>query len=480
MNHYREVRSNHLKDGLLNSVRIIIFIIGISSTLYIAYNVSHPGYDYLYLLPLIYSILFTYIISPILFKKKNIFLIVFSIYTFVRYIILPTLIVYSNHYDGRSSIPPLDSSFELAIWLLIYEMIIICTVLYLLFKNCDLNSDIHTRKINGPNNYFIYIVFISITFILVLLQPSTLQSFYFLIPPDGLVNWTEGSLISSIIFYFLVISKFIVFVLLMSFFYKKYLLTNSKIYILLSFLVTFMNIFIIFGSNRANFIITAVASMVLFYKLYPKQSRIASIVLVIFIILSVSLISVHRDHATYTDGNNQIVDVTNTLQIYMGGPYNVAIATEAAKNNEDARNIMNFGYDMLRSTLGPNLLLQGVDLKSSASYFNERIYFEEHNTQIIPMIGQGYFFFGFLFSPIIMISFMIFARILINYQYNQARIELYFFLTITIIRIGISMGQNGSILMNDTSFFLLLFIFIYYFNNRIVVKKRSKNSNLNY
>lgn len=126
---------------------------------------------------------------------------------------------------------------------------------------------------------------------------------------------------------------------------------------------------------------------------------------------------------------------------------------------------------MLRPTLGLNVLLKNLDLKTSTNYFNERIYFEERSTQIIPIIGQGYFFFNFVFSPVIMIMFLFFVRFLINVRQKKARIELIFFLSITIARIGLALGQNGSILMNDTSFFLLLFIFVYYFNNKIVLKK---------
>lgn len=465
-----------IKITALNFTRIIVFIISIISSFFIAYNFNQSGYEYLFILPLAYGIVYVFFLAPVLFKNTNAFLVVFVIFTFTRYVVLPNLLVYTNYYGGNSSVPPLSSSYQLAIWLMVYEIVVVAIAIYLIFRNVDLNKLNESKNIKTPNNFIVYFLFLTITLLLIGSKPSVLNSFYFIIPPDNLTGFDGRGLLSSITFYFLVISKYIVYLMLMTLLYKMFSKKNRKIYIFLSFIVTALNILVIYGDNRADFIITAIVSITIFYKLYPKQSKLAIIVLILSMFVAVSFINTHRDHATRTGGADQVLDITNTLQIYMGGPYNVAIAIEAAKLNQEARSIAHFGYDILRPTLGFNLLLKNIDMKMSGNYFNERIYFSDHTTQIIPMIGQGYFFFGFIFSPIVMILFLFFVKYLITVREGKARIELVFFLSIPITRIGLAMGQNGSILMNDTSFFLLLSLAIYYLNNKLTLNKSVPNT----
>lgn len=455
-----------IKFYLFCLTNILIFIISISAGFYTAYNVNQPGYSGIYILPAVYGVIFIVFISPILFFRNNIFVSVFTIVSFTRYVLLPFLIVYTGFYDGRSSVPPVDSSFNMAIKLMLYELITVSIALFFIFKNLKTES-IKAVKVKLPDNNFIYIAFLFMSLLLALITPSVFNSFYLISPPDELFKFNSGSTLSSITFYCLVISKYFLFLMIITFFYKRYLITNNKFYIFLSFLLTLLNISIVFGANRADFIVTAIVSLVLFNILYPKQSRLAIVVITLFIILITNSINEHRDHASYTGGEDKIKDITNTIQIYLGGPYNVAIAIEAARNNPQARDISHFGFDMLRPTLGPNVLLKNLEMKMSSDYFNERIYFSNHKAQIIPIIGQGYFFFGFVFSPIIMIGFLIFVRYLLKVLYNQKRIELLFFLLIPVTRIGLAMGQNGSILMNDISFFLILSMLMYYINNKI-------------
>lgn len=472
MNYYQDILGENRKKSknIYQAIRIAVFLVSIMATFYIAYNVDHPGYDELFILPIVYGIVFILFISPVLFKNTNIFLTVFTAVSFTRYIVLPSLIVYSGLYGGRSAVPPLASSYELALRLMVYELIIVTAVMYFIFKKINVKPSLQSGEIKLPKNIFIYLVFLALTVLLVGMNPGVLKSFYFIIPPDDLVGFGGGSVFSSISFYFLAISKYIIYILLMSYLNKKYIMTNNKFYIAYSFILTLMNIFVIFGANRADFVITTIVSVIVFYKLYPRQSKIASFVIIILMIFITGFISSHRDNATYSDGADPVLDLTNTLQVYLGGPYNVAIATEAANENPEGRSIIHFGYDILRPAMGFNVLLKELDWKMSSDYFNERIYFTDQKSHIIPIIGQGYFYFGFMFSPIIMIMFLYFVSFLIKTIQKQSRIELIFFLTIPIARIGLAMGQNGSILVNDTSFFLLLSLVVYYFNNKITFK----------
>lgn len=459
-----------LNRHFYNIIKTIILLWSIVASVYVYYTTDHDGYENLYLQPLVFSIIFILLLSPLLFKNNNIFISIFSIVAFIRYTILPVLIVYTNYYGGRSLVPPNAASYSNAINLMIYELVVISIIIYIVFKKSS-NKNNNITEYFVPKNNFIYILFILFSISMLIISPNSIRYFSFLAPTENTLNLGEGSNLNSITFYLLLTSKYLVFLLIMSGLYKKYLKTKGKIYVLFSLIVVLVNISIIFGSNRADFIIPAIASLLLFYKMYPRYGKIVSVFIGVLIISITLLISNERSLASYTDGSNVLVDTTDLLQIYLGGPYNVAIASEITVSNPQQRNLGYFAYDMLRPTIGMNLLLKQYDVPMSSYIFNERIFFTDQRSHNIPIIGQGYLYFGFILSPIIYIFFIILIKFFLNIIEKERRIELVFFLTIPVARVGLGMGQNGTILMNDISFFLVMSLIIYYLNNKFDIRK---------
>lgn len=453
-------------DILISS---IIFVISTVISFYIANNTEHPGYKNLFLLPLIYGVVYVLFITPIRGRLNNIYIYVFIIVSFTRYVLLPLLITLTKLYGGRSLIPPMDESFRTAIYLMSYEMIIVFLFSYWIFRKYKApNND---GIINYPKSTIVYIIFIGLSLLLSLIFPASLNSFSFLKVGSNFTGLGEVSIVISFITYLLVISKFLIFLLVLNYLKKRYEMNNNKIYVILSLMFVFINITIFFGNNRADYLITTIASVLLFFKLYPSFIRRTIIPLIIIAIIVTTYINENRNHTTLTDGEDSLLDITNTLQIYLAGPYNVAISIEAAKFNEDERNILDLGHELLRPVMGLNVILKQFDVKSTSHFFNERIFYSDHMSQIIPMIGQGYFYLGFFLSPSIFLLYILLVKVFINMRNSYNRIDMYFFLSIPITRIGLAMGQNGSILANDISFFLGLFLTVYYFNNKILLKK---------
>lgn len=450
---------------------VIIMMISVSTSLYIAYNTTNVGYEKLYILPFLFGLMYTFFISPIRRRLNNIYIYVFIAVCFTRYIILPTLITITGHYDGRSSISPNEISFQRAIDLMSYEMIVISIITYFLFRKTYLNNKEKSvyEKVRLPNSIFVYVLFISFSILLGLVFPDSFKSFAFLKPSDDFSNFNSSAMHITLITYSLVISKFLMFVLVMGFFYKKYLVSKNFIYIILSFLAVALSISIFFGANRADYVITTIASILLFGKLYPKHIKLLVIPLLLIFILTVSIINEERNNAVSAE--DPLVELTNTLQIYLAGPYNVAISIEAADLNIQSKNRVHIFHEILRPVMGLNVFLKQFDIKSTSDYFNERIFFSNQKTQIVPMIGQGYFYFGFLLAPLIMVFYLILVKYLINIQSQQNRLEIVFFFSIAIARTGLATAQNGAILANDISFFLGLFLIIYILNNCFVIKK---------
>ena len=450
-------------------ISMTIFLISTVISLYIASNTEHLGYQNLFLLPLIYGIVYVLFITPIRGRLNNIYIYVFIAVSFSRYVLLPLLITITKYYGGRSSTPPMDESFRTAIYLMSYEMIIVFLFSYLIFRKYK--APINGCSIKYPKSTFVYLIFIGLSLLLSFMFPQSLKSFSFLKVSSDFADLGESSFFITIITYLLVTAKFLFFLLIMNFFKKRYEKSKDKIYVILSLLFVLLNITIFFGNNRADYIITTLASILLFFKLYPRFIKKSIIPLVIIAVIVTSFINENRNHSTLTGGEDGLLDITNTLQIYLAGPYNVAISIEAAKFNQNERNILHLGHELLRPVIGLNVILKQFDVKSTSHFFNERIFYSDHMSQIVPMIGQGYFYLGFLLSPLIFLLYIWLVKILIKMRDKYNRIDMFFFLSIPIARMGLAMGQNGAILANDISFFLGLFFIAYYFNNRILLKK---------
>lgn len=461
-------------------ISMIIVIISTIMAFYVGNNVKHNGYNNLFLLPLLFGVMYVIFISPIRRRLNNIFIHIFIVVSFTRYIVLPYLIVSTGFYGGRSSVAPQNESFLKAINLMSYELIIVSFFVYIIFrkyKNNNSNNEIITIL---PKSNFLYVIFISTSLLLGLLFPQSLRSFGFLKVPTGLLDLGESSIIISIITYSLVVTKFLIFILAMSFIHKKYLKNKLPIYVFISLFLVLFSMSIFFGDNRSDFIITSIASVLLFYRLYPHTIKYTIVPLGVFSLIILSSLNDYRGNVTVTGGGNELLDLTGNLQVYLAGPYNVAIAIEAAELNEIEGNVLHLVHELLRPVMGLNIFLKEIDIKPSSSYFNERIFFNDHISQIMPMIGQGYFYLGFLLAPTITILYLLLVKFLIIVRDKEKRIEIIFFFGITIARMGFVTVQNGSILANDASFFLFLFLIIYYFNEKFVLRKKETSYKTHY
>ena len=184
------------------------------------------------------------------------------------------------------------------------------------------------------------------------------------------------------------------------------------------------------------------------------------------------LISNSRSYSSISKNTSISEDLVDFFQSYTGGPYNVAIAIESAELFEDERNIGVLIFDFLRPTLGINLIMKNLDINYTNVYFNYRMFFNPNRaSQIMPMIGEGYFTVGIIFAPIVDIIFIYIAFNLKKIQLRKNRIELIYFFMITMIRLGFLMGQNATIQMNDLSFNLFVPLILYWFNNKFIFKK---------
>ncbi|RIL33048.1 capsule biosynthesis protein CapI, partial [Staphylococcus equorum] len=273
--------------------------------------------------------------------------------------------------------------------------------------------------------------------------------------------------LTSIVTIFLNVSRLLIFFMIIKWIMQNIHPKNPIFSFSLVIFITIINSLIFFGTNRSDFIFNFAINLIILVYLYKKLGITVNIILISLLPIVVVGMTKYRNSVSITGGANKLVDITDYLQIYLGGVYNVALSLDLKVQNA---NIFNLLLDISRSAIGPNVILKNMDIVSSSELFNYRIFFSNHMSQIIPMIGQSNLYLGTIFSPILGLAFIFLAVFLTKEIVKVKRMELIYIFTLFSGRIGFVMAQNGNILLNDLTFFLPLFLLLYYLNNKVVIK----------
>lgn len=248
-----------------------------------------------------------------------------------------------------------------------------------------------------------------------------------------------------------------------------YILYNKKknsIYVFLSFIFVLINMFIYFGTNRSDIIISAIASFLLLYKLFGRVTKNYLILGVVSLILIISIVSGTRSNASISE--NRLTGITDTFQVYTGSVYNVAIALETKDFFPEANNLGVLFFDIFRPMIGINFLIKNLSFEYSNIFFNRRMWLNvDRRSQILPMIGQGNLFFSFLLAPLFSIFFIRLFYYFEKIMLKTKNLEIYYFFTLVVVRLDFFMRQNTMNMINDMSMNLVLFLVIFLFNQSL-------------
>ncbi len=449
----------NIKKSALCFFSILSFLVFI----YILFSPVKTSYSTIWLLPLAFAILSIPLINGLSRIDFLPFVIIFLLINFTRYVVLPFLMVYCNYYEFRSPIPPDLKTILESEFLMIYELIAISLFLFFRTKYFgEVKENYKNKRIQKKSFYYFYIV---ICFSYIVIIPTVRNNINFIFPRQTLES--EISPFYLILILAVILAKNLVYSLCLDYISKKNI--HPFIRFMIIIIAVAINSSIYYGLNRSDFILNFIASLYIVYCLYPKMIKKIIVLCVILIIPTFSLITSSRQIYKISE-SNQIINLIDTAQAYSGSLYNVAISIEATDMYESEHKISILVNDFLRPTMGFNILMKQFDLPLSNEIFNERMYMTHNRvTQIMPMIGQGYFYFGFIFSPVLEIVFLELALRLIAYL-NRLTIEAKYIFSITCTRLGFIVGQNVQIQMNDLSFNLFLFIIIWWINKKIKIR----------
>ena len=454
---------------MLNYI-IIPFVCLIASVYTLFWN-QREEYNLMFLLPIIFLVCYEFFLRPSLKAFKE-FDYVYSIVSCARFVVLPVLIVFSGRYDGRSSVPPSSESFKIAFILMCYELVI-CSVCIFFFGRKLARERKDNKSLAISKDKWFYYIFIIMSLVLAVANPSSISALSFIVPNENAFNYHDFGIIEQITILFLIVGKNLVFVLLLNYIKEKYNNNPNIIYVWSSIFLVIVNSSIFFGTNRFDFVLNLAASTMLFCAVFKKYRKIIVSIMIIFCIVGFfSITQVRNNYYSVSRDKNLAYDIADTFQVYLGGPYNIAMSVETAIAYPEGRTVGTALYDLSRPVLGLNIFVRNIKgIELTTHYFNWRIFHREHQTQIMPMIGEGYYLFGFVLSPIFEVMFIMVAFYLRRFCIRKNDMIITFFFLITLIRLGFINCQSATIQMNDLSFNLFLPVIVYFVNNKLLKRR---------
>src|SRR5699024_5699068 len=360
---------------------------------------------YFALVPFVFGVGYVLSKKTSLYMFRNIGLLMLNITLFIRYIITPFYMWFNGYSIGRGATPS-AGNYQMAILLMILEIIVIFITIEI-FANrfYKENKKMVPKSKIKVNKNFIGLVFLLITLLVILIYPNLLERYSFILTATEYKGNMELNLPFGSLFPLMVsFSSILLTITILNKFYKQYELKSNSIWIYLSICIVFLMASFIVGTSRFSMLIPMVTGMYLITKLYPTHNKRIYSIFGVLILIAVSISTLVKQFGINlgevdNDFSNVASSVSSSLQVYFSGVHNVAIAVKA---REIFVNDIDFGL-IVGDLLSSVMIISNYFTSEfgGVNMFNYAFYNNTISTdQILPMIGQGYLYFGFFFSPI--------------------------------------------------------------------------------
>lgn len=391
--------------------------------------------------------------------------------TFVRYLIIPLLIILDNEYMTYS---PLglgmnENYFYKGFYLTVWELL-----LFGLFINRKLPKWYY----NNTNNAYIkwskthfatWIILIFGLLGLLSINPSILQDYSFVInlKPDDTIaqEYVPKGLTETISTIASRVLKIVIPIPIVSLFYKKYHQNHSIANFYISIIVlAFFYAFIIEGNSRNTIIIPAVAVLFILLRFYPqyKKTTLSALLTVILLIAILSLVwkSFAGDFSTAKESSFSYW--ISYIESYFAGISNMGKAVAAYQNSDIFINPIIAFNDLARSVPFLNSL---VDNTNTASYYFVMTW--GRSDQVIPATGNGLFYFSFILAPVVSMIILCFGHYFEKCMHKSTSVPEYMIYCYSSIVISYNMFNSVSTMMMKLSITLLPLLFVLYLSKKI-------------
>ena len=371
-------------------------------------DLQPSGYNYLFVLPLAFGIVYFLFSRLLRHRMDNLAVVVIVCLYFFRYVVLPWVMV-QGHY---ATYIPRISNITSAICLMTYEIIVVFTVLacFLRKRKPPIIAGRPHQSVVAKHrllpthsaSWFHWTLFFIFIFLMVIwfIFPEVRKIFASayngaemleVASVDTLVSSQSSSRPFLTLFTLLFGIARILFPVYF-FLWIRAWIPNDLFKILVSFLIILLQFFFVNGT-AAIAIYSAFINLLVLIRIYPKHKNIllqcsslgTLIAIVLFFIIKAS-------HSVLYTGETWAAN-SELLQAYFNGVANV----QAVFNMDMAGKWRHLFYD-LYYTIPFNGTLFGLSGETSANVFNasNAMFF-----QIIPCVGQAWYYFGFTVAPFI-------------------------------------------------------------------------------
>ena len=461
---------------ILNKVlRVIVFIVSVIVTFLLVGDPILPkGMGYFALVPFVFGVGYVLSKKTSLYMFRNIGLLMLNITLFIRYIITPFYMWFNGYSIGRGATPS-AGNYQMAILLMILEIIVIFITIEI-FANrfYKENKKMVPKSKIKVNKNFIGLVFLLITLLVILIYPNLLERYSFILTATEYKGNMELNLPFGSLFPLMVsFSSMLLTITILNKFYKQYELKANSIWIYLSICIVFLMASFIVGTSRFSMLIPMVTGMYLITKLYPTHNKRIYSIFGVLILIAVSISTLVKQFGINlgevdNDFSNVASSVSSSLQVYFSGVHNVAIAVKA---REIFVNDIDFGL-IVGDLLSSVMIISNYFTSEfgGVNMFNYAFYNNTISTdQILPMIGQGYLYFGFFFSPIFVIMFTYFMMYFDKKSREGSTVFKVYIYAYISVRFGMFFMSNATILTSVFTNYYLLFLLIFLLNNKFVL-----------
>lgn len=416
-------------------------------------------------LPLIYGVLFIsfarihrYINYPGIF--------VLNVISAIRYVLIPVLItIYPKYIDEYGSLSQ-------GIKFMIFESI--CLGIFLVFITRKYYRDRRIRnhvEINFNNNILLKLVAIYAIFI-VIINPTILLQYNFVFINSANIELIKGrTLITGFSGMIVGWGKLFLPLLITIPLIQKYRINKNDVYYYLTIItIMFFNVMIFSGTSRNSVIMPAVASMFFLTKVFPNKRKRIFVLMSLTIGIVALQLTVLKTEYLGTSIEFSLGGVIDYLEAYFGGPKNMGIAITSKQIYSNVFTLNTFLNDVFGNFPG---LSQFFNLENRTTTFYNLVFHSggPARDQIIPSMGQGLFYFGYVFSFIPQML-IVFGMAKFDSIYRNARdlSDIYFF-SYFAVRFGFTYIQSISIILSFIYAMIIPVTFILLINRKITFRR---------
>lgn len=412
------------KIGTLFTLLLLFFSSIIASIILFFDPLLPTNRSFLPLLPLFFSfgcILFmkTYFY---IYRSLSIFIIVITY--FIRMVVTPYFMKFS-FYQRSGVVADINNTFDLAVVLMIYEFLLVFCVISI-FVNKFFTRD--KIQIKMEMNFFKtqyktpkVILYLLTLFILIsiVMFPEILNNYKFFVffSEEQSIDWYRNynnakQSVPLIIFYtstwaINILKNIWVLVLILEIRKRG----AKKVNILISVFIIMLNSFISSGDTAYSMYFSLALCIVL-ANLYSNSKKLILSSTAILIGAGVLIGLLSFSFSSSGRSSSMLFNISNTLQAYFNGPVNIAVSLLI----DEASTLSLIIGDFFTSL--PLLRTFFIDMPTSSGIFNEVMFNFNGGGQIIPSVGLGKIYFGFILAPIFSCLFAYFS---LRYEFKNSQ-----------------------------------------------------------